>query len=91
MSRNFAAFLQSQGLKKNDRIALQMPNLLQFPIALFGALKAGLIVVNTNPLYTEHEMQHQFNDADIKAIVILENFADKLEAILQTTNIQYAN
>lgn len=82
-SAAFAAFLQKDlGLAKGDHIALMMPNVLQYPIALFGALRAGLVVVNTNPLYTEREMEHQFNDAGIKAIVILENFADKLERIL---------
>ena len=59
-SRDFAAYLQNSGLKPGDRIALQMPNLLQYPIALFGSLRAGLIVVNTNPLYTPREMEHQF-------------------------------
>lgn len=78
---HFAAYLQKLGLKKGDRIAIQMPNLLQFPIAFIGALKAGLIVVNTNPLYTPREMEHQFKDAGISAIVILENFACNLQEI----------
>ena len=83
LSTDFAAYLQKNlGLKKGDRIAIQMPNLLQFPIAFIGALKAGLIVVNTNPLYTPREMLHQFTDAGISAIVILENFASNLEAIV---------
>lgn len=82
-SDDFASFLQNElKLKKGDRIAIQMPNTLQYPIALFGALKAGLIVVNTNPLYTTKEMDHQFKDAGIKAIVILANFAVNLEKIL---------
>lgn len=82
-SDDFASFLQNElKLKKGDRIAIQMPNLLQYPIALFGALKAGLIVVNTNPLYTVKEMEHQFKDSGIKAIVILANFAVNLEKIL---------
>ena len=89
-SEDFASFLQNHlGLKKGDRIAIQMPNLLQYPIALFGALRAGLIVVNTNPLYTEREMTHQFNDAGVKAVVILSNFADKLEGILSETSIEH--
>jgi long-chain acyl-CoA synthetase len=88
-SRDFAAYLQNSGLKPGDRIALQMPNLLQYPIALFGSLRAGLIVVNTNPLYTPREMEHQFNDAGVKAIVILANFASNLEKILHNTNIQH--
>jgi long-chain acyl-CoA synthetase len=88
-SKTFASYLQNSGLNPGDRIAIQMPNLLQYPIALFGALRAGLIVVNTNPLYTPREMKHQFNDAGIKAIVILANFASNLEKILSKTNIQH--
>jgi long-chain acyl-CoA synthetase len=76
-------------LKKGDRIALQMPNILQFPVALFGAIKAGLIIVNTNPLYTEREMLHQFKDSGAKAIVILANFATHLEKIKSQTNIEH--
>lgn len=84
LSTSFGAFLQKElGLKKGDRIALQLPNLLQFPIAFIGALKAGLIVVNTNPLYTPREMEHQFKDAGISAIVILDNFAANLQTILE--------
>ncbi|GHN02835.1 long-chain-fatty-acid--CoA ligase [Cytophagales bacterium WSM2-2] len=82
LSTDFAAYLQKDlGLKKGERIAIQMPNLLQFPVAFMGALKAGLIVVNTNPLYTAREMEHQFKDADISALVIVSNFAHNLEAI----------
>lgn len=82
LSTHFAAFLQHElQLKKGDRIAIQMPNLLQFPVAFVGALKAGLIVVNTNPLYTPREMEHQFNDAGISAIVIVANFAFNLQQI----------
>ncbi|MGE0773190.1 MAG: AMP-binding protein [Cyclobacteriaceae bacterium] len=78
----FAAFLQNTlGLNKGDRIAIQMPNLLQFPVCFFGALKAGLIAVNTNPLYTPREMQHQFKDAGVSAVVIVANFAHNLEKI----------
>lgn len=87
-SRNFASFLQNQGLKKGDRIALQMPNILQYPIALFGALRAGLIVVNTNPLYTPREMSHQFKDSGAKAIVIVANFACHLQDIIKDTDIK---
>ena len=83
----FGAYLLSRGLKPGDKIALMMPNLLQYPIALFGALRAGLIVVNTNPLYTSREMLHQFNDSDAKAIVICENFAHNLEKIISDTKI----
>lgn len=85
LSRDFGAYLHSRGLEPGDKIALMMPNLLQYPIALFGALRAGLVVVNTNPLYTPREMQHQFNDSGAKAIVIAENFAANLEKILADT------
>lgn len=86
-SKKFAAYLHNRGLKPGDRIALMMPNLLQYPVTLFGALRAGLIVVNTNPLYTPREMLHQFTDSDVTAIVIAENFAHNLEKILPETNI----
>ena len=90
LSRQFASFLQHDlGLKKGDRLAIQMPNTLQYPIAMFGALRAGLAVVNTNPLYTPREMQHQFKDSGAKAIVILANFASHLEKILDKTDIQH--
>lgn len=88
-SANFAAFLQNEtNLKKGDRIAIQMPNVMQYPIALFGAIRAGLVVVNTNPLYTVREMEHQFTDADVKAIVVLANFAKDVEKVLPYTNIE---
>jgi long-chain acyl-CoA synthetase len=90
LSRNFAAYLQEElHLKKGERIAIQMPNLLQFPVAFFGALRAGLIVVNTNPLYTPREMEHQFKDAQISAIVIVANFAGNLEKVLQQVSIKH--
>ena len=89
LSRNFASYLQSLGLRKGDRIAIQMPNLLQYPVAMFGALRAGLIVVNTNPLYTPREMQHQFKDSGVKAIVILANFASHLEKVVANTDIKH--
>jgi long-chain acyl-CoA synthetase len=89
-SRRMAAYFQSvNGLKKGDRIVIQMPNLLQYPVALFGAIRAGLVVVNTNPLYTPEEMQRNFKDSGAVAIVILENFADKLETILAQTSITH--
>lgn len=82
-------FLQNKTkLKKGDRIALQMPNLLQFPVAIFACLKAGLVIVNTNPLYTAEEMKHQYKDSGAKAIIILENFAYNLEVILSETEIE---
>jgi long-chain acyl-CoA synthetase len=84
LSTAFGAYLQNElGLKKGDRIAIQMPNLLQFPVAFIGSLKAGLIVVNTNPLYTPREMEHQFKDSGASAIVIVANFANNLEQIIK--------
>ena len=89
LSANFAAFLQvNAGLEKGDRIAIQMPNLLQYPIVMFGAIRAGLVVVNTNPLYTAREMKHQFKDSGATAVVILANFADNLEKVLPDTAIK---
>lgn len=87
MSDAFGAYLHSRGLTPGDKIAIMMPNLLQFPIALIGCMKAGLTVVNTNPLYTPREMKHQFTDSDVKAIVIADNFAANLEKILGETEI----
>jgi long-chain acyl-CoA synthetase len=89
VSKHFAAFLQSLGMKKGERIAIQMPNLLQFPVAFVGALRAGLIVVNTNPLYTPREMEHQFRDSGVTAIVIVSNFAANLQKIIRNTNIRH--
>ncbi len=86
-SRQFGAYLHSRGLQPGDKVALMMPNMLQYPIALYGAFRAGLVVVNTNPLYTPREMKHQFNDSGAKAIIIAENFAANLEAILKETSI----
>ncbi|SDL44358.1 long-chain acyl-CoA synthetase [Franzmannia pantelleriensis] len=89
-SQAFAAWLQHEtGLEPGDRIAIQLPNVLQFPVAVFGAMRAGLVVVNTNPLYTEREMAHQFKDSGAKAILILANMADKLEKVLDRTEIQH--
>lgn len=89
-SRAFAAYLQ-QGLKlqKGERIALMMPNLLQYPIALFGALRAGLVVVNVNPLYTPRELEHQLKDSGASAIVIVSNFANTLEKVVYNTDVKH--
>ena len=76
-------------LRQGDKIAIQMPNILQSPIAIHGALKAGLTVVNTNPLYTSSEMKHQFTDSEVKAIVLLANFACNLEEIISETSIEH--
>jgi long-chain acyl-CoA synthetase len=86
----FAAYLQNElKMKKGDRIAIQMPNCLQYPVVMFGAIKAGLVIVNTNPLYTEREMKFQFNDAGVTAIVIVANFAASLQKVLNETKIRH--
>jgi long-chain acyl-CoA synthetase len=83
-SRDFAAYLQSSlGLLKGDRVAIMMPNLLQYPVALFGILRAGLVVVNVNPQYTVPELEHQLKDSGAVAIVVLENFAHTLQEVLE--------
>ena len=89
LSRDFGAYLQAQpGLARGDRVAIMMPNLLQYPVALFGALRAGFVVVNCNPLYTPRELEHQLHDSGAKAIVILENFAHVLEQVLAKTPVK---
>ncbi|WP_442514090.1 long-chain-fatty-acid--CoA ligase FadD2 [Pseudomonas promysalinigenes] len=89
-SAAFAAWLQQHtDLKPGDRIAVQMPNVLQYPIAVFGALRAGLIVVNTNPLYTEREMRHQFKDSGARALVYLNMFGKRVQEVLPDTAIDY--
>jgi len=85
----FAARLQAMGLEKGDRIAIMMPNVLQYPIAVFGALRAGLAVVNTNPLYTARELKHQLNDSGARAIVIMDNFASVLEAVIDDVEVEH--
>jgi long-chain acyl-CoA synthetase len=81
LSGDFAAWLQSKGMRKGDRIALMMPNVLQYPVALFGAMRAGMVIVNTNPMYTPRELRHQLIDSGARAIVIVENFAQVLEKV----------
>ena len=89
-TREFAAFLQSlPGLAKGDRVAIMMPNLLQYPIAIFGILRAGMIVVNVNPLYTPRELEHQLKDSGAKAIVIVENFATTLQQVIKATPVEH--
>lgn len=88
LSGDFAAFLQKRGLTKGDRIAIQLPNTLQYPVVLFGALRAGLTVVNTNPMYTAREMKEKFQDSGARAIVIIANYADRLEQIIDQTEIK---
>lgn len=90
LSGDFAAYLQQNtDLQPGDRIAVQLPNLLQYPIVVFGAMRAGLIVVNTNPLYTAREMEHQFNDSGAKALVCLANMAHLAEEVLPKTGIRH--
>lgn len=88
-SRAFAAYLQNElNLKKGDRVALMMPNLLQYPIAVFGILRAGMVVVNVNSLYTPRELEHQLNDNGASAIVIVSNYAHTLEKVVSNTQIE---
>lgn len=88
LSRDFAAFLQGLGLDKRDRVAIMMPNVLQYPVALFGVLRAGMVVVNVNPLYTPRELEHQLNDSGAAVIVIVENFAHTLQQVLDKTMVK---
>ncbi len=88
-SRAFGARMRALGLQPGDRIAIMMPNVLQYPIAVFGALRAGLVVVNTNPLYTARELKHQLKDSGARAIVIVENFANVLEAVIEDTRVEH--
>jgi len=90
LSANFAAFLTNEWkLGKGDRVAIMLPNLLQYPVALFGALRAGCTVVNVNPLYTARELEHQLRDSGAKAIVVLENFASTLASVLHDTPVEH--
>jgi len=89
-TNHFSAYLiHDLGLNKGDKVAIQMPNLLQYPIVLFGALQAGMTVVNVNPLYTSSELKHQINDSEAKVIIVLANFASTLESILSETKIKH--
>jgi long-chain acyl-CoA synthetase len=89
LSLEFAGWLQSIGMAKGSRVALMMPNLLQYPICLFGALRAGCVVVNVNPLYTPRELEHQMKDSGAETIVVVENFAQTVEKVLTHTNIRH--
>ena len=90
LSGDFAAYLQKHtDLKPGDRIAVQLPNVLQYPIVVFGAMRAGLVVVNTNPLYTEREMRHQFKDSGARALVYLNMFGKRVQEVLPDTGIEY--
>ena len=90
LSQDFASYLDNKlGLKKGDRVALMLPNILQYPIALFGILRAGMVVVNVNPLYTPRELEHQLKDSGAKAIIIFENVCHTLESVLPRTDIKH--
>ena len=89
LSQAFAAYLQSLGLNKGDRVALMMPNMPQYPVAVAGVLRAGMVVVNVNPLYTPRELEHQLKDSGAKAIVIIENFAHTLEKCIAATPVKH--
>jgi long-chain acyl-CoA synthetase len=88
-ARHFGAWLQTKGLPKGARVAIMMPNCLQYPIAMFGTLRAGCVVVNVNPLYTARELEHQLKDSGAEAIVILENFASVLEQVRSRTPVKH--
>ncbi|HBA32654.1 MAG TPA: long-chain-fatty-acid--CoA ligase, partial [Gammaproteobacteria bacterium] len=90
LTRQLASYFQNElKLKKGDRIAIMSPNLLQYPVALFAALRSGLTVVNVNPLYTAPELKHQLNDSGTVAIIVVANFASVLEEVVDQTNIQH--
>jgi long-chain acyl-CoA synthetase len=89
MSQSLGAWLQSKGLQRGDRVAIMMPNVLQYPVCVAGILRAGYVVVNVNPLYTPRELEHQLKDSGAKAIVILENFARTLEQVVARSPIQH--
>ncbi len=90
LSGRFASWLQNHtDLKPGDRIAIQLPNLLQYPVAAYGAMRAGLVIVNTNPLYTARELKHQLNDSGARALVFLENFGHTVEKVVSDTPVEY--
>jgi long-chain acyl-CoA synthetase len=89
LSNRFAAWLQRNGLKKGDRVAIMLPNILQYPVVMFGALRAGMTVVNTNPLYTAPELEHQLRDSGAAVLIVLENFAHVAEQVLPATSVRH--
>jgi len=89
LSRAFGAWLQGKGLAKGARVAVMMPNCLQYPVCVFGILRAGYVVVNVNPLYTARELEHQLKDSGAEAIVILENFAHVLQQVIARTPVKH--
>src|ERR1043165_10271221 len=88
LSATFGAFLQGRGLAKGARVALMMPNILQYPVCLFGTLRAGCTIVNVNPLYTPRELEHQLNDSGAEVVVVVENFANTLQQVVGRTKIR---
>jgi long-chain acyl-CoA synthetase len=88
LSKRFAAWLQAKGLAKGDRVAIMLPNLLQYPVSLAGVLRAGLTVVNVNPLYTPRELEHQLKDSGAKAMVVLENFAVPMQQVIAQSQVR---
>jgi long-chain acyl-CoA synthetase len=90
LTRQFGAFLQSlPGLKKGERVAIMMPNLLQYPVAMFGTLRAGMVVVNVNPLYTARELEYQLKDSGARSVVVVENFASTLQQVVDKTPVEH--
>src|SRR3989338_5192833 len=89
LSQAFAAYLQGLGMVKGDRVAIMMPNVPQYPVAVAGILRAGFVVVNVNPLYTPRELEHQLKDSGAKAIIIIENFATTLEKCISATPVKH--
>ncbi|HKB73553.1 MAG TPA: AMP-binding protein, partial [Burkholderiales bacterium] len=89
LSRAFGAWLQGKGLARGARVAVMMPNCLQYPVCVFGILRAGYVVVNVNPLYTARELEHQLKDSGSEAIVVLENFAHVLQQVIAKTPVKH--
>ncbi|MDB0153848.1 long-chain fatty acid--CoA ligase, partial [Acinetobacter baumannii] len=88
-SRKFATYLQNLGLAKGTRVAVMMPNVLQYPVVALAVLRAGLVLVNVNPLYTARELEHQLNDSGAEVLVIIENFASVYQSILGKTPVKH--
>ena len=91
MSSKLAAWFQSKGLARGARIAIMMPNVLQYPVAIAAILRAGYVVVNVNPLYTPRELEHQLKDSGAEAIIMLENFAVTLQAVVRNTAVKHVS
>ncbi len=89
LSRQFAAYLQHSDLSPGDRVAIQLPNILQYPVVVFAVLRAGMVLVNVNPQYTARELKHQLEDSGAKALVVLENFADVSVVTAREVGLQY--